>query len=308
MQDGDVARLKKVLSTIALAKARESLEADTHERLLAQLLQRSPKKTGTLFEVVMRDMHGMQRGRDVSHDAVHGNDRVEIKGSRVISQTDAAATNLFDCLLGEERFFAPVQQALTLTYDCNIQQVKARSFDRLLYCLYFSDAIVEFEMTSTQLQGFIDGGTGCTHVQAGVATDADGSTVGEAERRRLEKMQLAYSDFQHAGNAGEGQFHIKPGNLLFHLVRGCTNVYNYGEFAEYSRPNRFETIDQLAKRFSVAIGGIAVGQHGNERIRIARTMDRFKATRLGQCHEARGRSWLLRILCSSQHGLLLNAL
>ncbi len=235
MQDGDVARLKKVLSTIALAKARESLEADTHERLLAQLLQRSPKKTGTLFEVVMRDMrdmHGMQRGRDVSHDAVHGNDRVEIKGSRVISQTDAAATNLFDCLLGEERFFAPVQQALTLTYDCNIQQVKARSFDRLLYCLYFSDAIVEFEMTSTQLQGFIDGGTGCTHVQAGVATDADGSTVGEAERRRLEKMQLAYSDFQHAGNAGEGQFHIKPGNLLFHLVRGCTNVYNYGEFAE----------------------------------------------------------------------------
>ena len=232
MQDGDVARLKKVLSTIALAKARESLEADTHERLLAQLLQRSPKKTGTLFEVVMRDMHGMQRGRDVSHDAVHGNDRVEIKGSRVISQTDAAATNLFDCLLGEERFFAPVQQALTLTYDCNIQQVKARSFDRLLYCLYFSDAIVEFEMTSTQLQGFIDGGTGCTHVQAGVATDADGSTVGEAERRRLEKMQLAYSDFQHAGNAGEGQFHIKPGNLLFHLVRGCTNVYNYGEFAD----------------------------------------------------------------------------
>ncbi len=154
MQDADVPRLKKVLSSIAQAKARESLDPNVHQRLLAQLLQRSPKKTGTLFEVVMRDMHGMQRGRDVSHDAVHGSDRVEIKGSRVISQTDAAATNLFDCLLGEERFFAPVQQALTLSYDCNIQQVKARSFDRLLYCLYFSDAIVEFEMTSAQLQGF----------------------------------------------------------------------------------------------------------------------------------------------------------
>ncbi len=68
-------------------------------------------------------------------------------------------------------------------------------------------------------------------MQGGLDSDAAGTTVGEAARRRLEKMQLGYSDFQHAGNAGEGQFHIKPANLLFHLVRGCTNVYNYGEFA-----------------------------------------------------------------------------
>lgn len=235
MERSDVAKLSSVLTLVHDAKARNKLPAKQHETLLAQLLQRSPKKTGTLFEVVERHMHQMTKGRDVSHDALHGTDRVEIKGSRVITQKNAAqATNLFECLLGEERYFAPVHQALVLSYDCNIQQVKCRSFERILYCLYFADAIVECEMSTAQLQAFIeDKATGvCGHVGAAVLSDAAGTTTDAAKRCAIEKMQLAYSDFQHAGNEGEGQFHIKPSNILYHLVRHCKRVYSYSEFAD----------------------------------------------------------------------------
>lgn len=235
MVDSDVAALTKVLAAIETARQGNALPAKQHERLLAQLLQRSPKKTGILFEVVERHMHQFGKGRDVSHDAVCGAERIEIKGSRVITQSNAQnATNLFECLLGEERFFAPVREALVHAYDCNIQQVKCRSFDRLLYCLYFSDAIVECEMTSAQLQGFIDDKTTgvCPHVANAVASDAQGVTVGATARMTAAKMQLAYSDFQHAGNEGEGQFHIKASNILYHLVRHCTRVYSYSEFAQ----------------------------------------------------------------------------
>lgn len=231
----DVTKLTTVLASIEAARLRNPLVPEQHERLLAQLLQRSPKKTGILFEVVERHMHQLGKGRDVSHDAVCGTERIEIKGSRVITQRNAeAATNLYECLLEEERFFAPVREALMCSYDCNIQQVKCRSFDRILYCLYFADAIVEFEMTSTQLQGFIDDKvTGvCPHVTRAMASDAQGTTHGAAARVIAEKMQLAYSDFQHAGNEGEGQFHIKASNILYHLVRHCTRVYSYSEFAQ----------------------------------------------------------------------------
>ena len=235
MERGDVATLDGVLALIDAAKARNKLPVDQHQKLLSQLLQRSPKKTGTLFEVVERHMHQMKKGRDISHDALHGTDRIEIKGSRVITQKNAEqATNLFECLLGEERFFAPVQQALALSYDCNIQQVKCRSFERIFYCLYFADAIVECEMSTEQLQSFIeDKTTGiCGHVSAGALSDKAGTTTNAEKRHVIEKMQLAYSDFQHAGNEGEGQFHIKPSNILYHLTRHCKRVYSYSEFAD----------------------------------------------------------------------------
>lgn len=235
MEQHDVAKLRTVLGLVNAARGRNTLPAQQHERLLSQLLQRSPKKTGMLFEVVERHMHQLTKGRDVSHDAQHGTDRIEIKGSRVITQRNGvSATNLFDCLLGEERYFAPIQQALVLSYDCNIQQVKCRSFERILYCLYFADAIVECEMTTAQLQAFIeDKATGvCGHVSAAALTDADGTTIDAAKRCLVEKMQLAYSDFQHAGNEGEGQFHIKSSNILYHLVRHCKRVYSYSEFAD----------------------------------------------------------------------------
>lgn len=234
MEEKDICQLEQILNKIRMARTGNTLPAEVHQTLLSQLLQRSPKKTGILFEVVERHMHKLGKGTDVSHDAILGKERIEIKGSRVITQRNAMASiNLFDCLLGEERFFAPVQGALTYSYDCNIQQVKCRSFDRILYCLYFADAIIEFEMSSTTLQAFVaNSSTGiCTHVKEGLDSDAVGSTIGEANRRIAEKKQLAYSDFQHAGNEGEGQFHIKPSNILYHLVRYCKNVYSYSDFA-----------------------------------------------------------------------------
>lgn len=237
MLKSDVARLRLVLRAIEQVQDSESFAPLMHERLLDRLLQRSPKKTGMLFEEFTRVNNNFAKGADASHDATLGSERIEIKGSRVITQHPSTASNLLECLLDEERFFVPVKKALVQGYDCNVQQIKRRSFDRLVYTLYFADVIVECEMTSAQLDSFVeDKALGvCPHIYAGMLRDADGNTTGEALRCAVDKAQLGYCDFQHAGNEGEGQFHIKPSNVLYHLARHAKRFYTYEQFADVLR-------------------------------------------------------------------------
>jgi len=72
-------------------------------------------------------------------------------------------------------------------FDCNIQQVKRAEFDVLYYGLFFSDCIQIFRIESSIIKENRHGG------------------------------RIFYSDFQHKGNAGEGQFHINPSTLQIHL-------------------------------------------------------------------------------------------
>lgn len=62
-------------------------------------------------------------------------------------------------------------------FDCNIQQIKRAEFDILYYGLFFSDCIQIFRLESTEIKENQNGG------------------------------RIYYSDFQHKGNIGEGQFH-----------------------------------------------------------------------------------------------------
>ena len=84
-------------------------------------------------------------------------------------------------------------------FDCNIQQVKRVEFDVLYYGLFFSDFIKIFRIESLDIKENSRGG------------------------------RIYYSDFQHKGNEGEGQFHINPNTFQIHLDYYLYKTLTYDE-------------------------------------------------------------------------------
>lgn len=79
-------------------------------------------------------------------------------------------------------------------FDCNIQQVKRLEFDVLYYGLFFADRIAIFKMHSNEILS-------C----------------------------FGYSDKQHKGNEGEGQFHLNRGSIDYHMQNHFVQWLTYEE-------------------------------------------------------------------------------
>lgn len=227
------------------------------ERLVlgAKILQLSPKKAGNFLEHFCRNIHAFATPSAGDHDAVNGEDAVEIKCSRVISSEQSDADNLLDEFLQNNRGLLNFAEAFTRDFDCNIQQVKPDCFQSLYYYLIFADCIVSFRahkdvfsinakevyantLQRMRLDGHIDQEyaqflTGKTPTSGLKILQAEFSTVSYLQEaidtcRRL--AQLKYSDKQHRGNSGEGQFHITNKNLAYHLQENFVAAYNYTDF------------------------------------------------------------------------------
>ena len=80
------------------------------------------------------------------------------------------------------------------SFDCNIQQVKRTEFDVLYYGLFFADCVQIFRIDSSQIG-----------------------------------LGIGYSDKQHKGNVGEGQFHIHERSLVVHLAKYHYQRLSYSE-------------------------------------------------------------------------------
>jgi hypothetical protein len=113
------------------------------------------------------------------------NHRVEVKFSRVMSSHDQPITegNVLEAIemARAERKAVSIEDATLVSFDCNIQQIKCAEFDVLYYGLFFQDGVVIFRST-------------CADVP---------QTPG-------------YSNKQHKGNVGEGQFHISDKTYAWH--------------------------------------------------------------------------------------------
>ena len=147
---------------------------------------------------------GLNQFHDLYDDAEHF--RVEVKFSVVRKKAEIAITeeNVLRCI--EEATAAERMVSFNdddwkrSDFDCNIQQVKRDEFDVLYYGLFFSDAIVIFRINSREIDS-----------------------------------QIGYSDKQHKGNVGEGQFHITPEALKIHLARFHYKTLTYDELLELLR-------------------------------------------------------------------------
>ena len=109
------------------------------------------------------------------------NTRIECKFSRVqkAHQVKITEQNVLKALQFESDRHILFAEREDYDWDSNIQQVKKSEFDTLFYGVFFSDLIVIFR----------------------IDTDEIGDNVN-------------YSDKQHRGNTGEGQFHLNNKKMI----------------------------------------------------------------------------------------------
>ena len=85
-------------------------------------------------------------------------------------------------------------------FDSNIQQIKCRNFDYLFYGLFFMDCVEIYGVCSSKVYGI-----------------------------------PGYSDHQHAGNEGEGQFHLNNSSIEYHRKKHYLKSLTYPELFELLR-------------------------------------------------------------------------
>jgi hypothetical protein len=162
------------------------------------------RRFGTAAELLIQKLLGAAKGRSQFHDLYddQNNHRIEVKFSTVNTSSDEPITikNLLSAIerAGLERA-VPFSAWQQFKFDCNIQQVKTVEFDILCYGLFFSDKIVIFKI--------------------------DTATIPK-------DRAICFSDKQHKGNVGEGQFHINNVTLPHHLNTYLYKIISYQDFLE----------------------------------------------------------------------------
>lgn len=163
------------------------------------------RRFGSVAECMIKRLGRYSRAKSVFHDLYddQGNHRIEVKFSvvRKMAETKVTPDTVLQCIeeaTAENRMlaFSEWQQH---DFDCNIEQVKRAEFDVLYYGLFFSDCIKIFRIKSEEIRENQQGG------------------------------RIHYSDRQHKGNVGEGQFHITRQILQIHLDHYIWQTLSYNE-------------------------------------------------------------------------------
>lgn len=146
------------------------------------------RRFGTVSELMIERLYSLSLSRSQFHDRYDekNSSRVEVKFSTVMKKNEAVITA--ENIIDQCKKAILANRALKSTeigeykFDCNIQQIKRSEFDILYYGLFFADKIAIFKIKSSEIL-----------------------------------TCYGYSDFQHKGNAGEGQFHLNQDSISHHL-------------------------------------------------------------------------------------------
>jgi hypothetical protein len=161
------------------------------------------RRFGTVAELMVKRLVKLGKGRSLFHDLYDdaASKRIEVKFSTVLRKSTTCITEstLLRCIEAatSEQRMVPFDEWRRTRFDCNIQQVKRREFDVLYYGLFFSDCVAVFRIGSMEIG-----------------------------------PQINYSDRQHKGNIGEGQFHVSQDNLQFHLDNYLYQTLTYDRLLE----------------------------------------------------------------------------
>ena len=125
---------------------------------------------------------------------------IEVKSSRVFKKhrLNLNLNNLYDLIINNtnKNRLLKTNQTKTENFDCNIQQIKIYLFDELYYLLFFYDCIEVFLIKNKQIK---------------------------------KDKKLKYSDKQHKGNVGEGQFHVNQDTYAHHKKKYFVRALTYSE-------------------------------------------------------------------------------
>lgn len=158
------------------------------------------RRFGTVAELMIEALYNFSGSHNQFHDCYDevGRQRIEIKFSTVMkaNETVIDRRNVIDqCKksnLGNRALSST--EIHNYKFDCNIQQVKRLEFDVLYYGLFFADRIAIFKMRSGEILS-------C----------------------------FGYSDRQHKGNEGEGQFHLNRRSIDYHMQNHFVQWLTYEE-------------------------------------------------------------------------------
>lgn len=164
------------------------------------ILSSHTRRFGNVAEIMIAKLYNLDDSHSLAYDKYNPftEERIEIKFSTVMKRNSQAirSSNIIEQIAAANVSNRTVSydNAETTSFDCNIQQVKCSEFDLLYYGLFFSDAIEIFQMTSDDV------------------------------------LKLTgYSNKQHRGNTGEGQFHITNSNIQYHRDNFFERLLSYEE-------------------------------------------------------------------------------
>ncbi len=172
--------------------------------LKENLKQMAPRPFGEKFGewLIGKIESNIKARKDGSHDGILDGKKCEIKISRAIEKT-LNKLSFSEKLLSESSTkFA--DSTSDIKFDCNIQQVKPKCFDVIIYGVFFEDIIYLFKTTNDII---------------------------------VNDKNIGYVDKQHRGNVGEGQFHIKRNNLQYHIDNFLYKKLDWNELLEIIKSN-----------------------------------------------------------------------
>lgn len=175
------------------------------DKLREAIFNINTRRFGTVCEAIVSKIAKFGASKNQFHDLYCDatQRRIEVKFSRVQNRAEIAIRA--DTVI--HAIFAELDENRTIDFanwrakefDCNIQQVKCAEFDLLYYGLFFWDRLTIFKIAPDQIK-------------------ADPS--------------IYYSDKQHKGNVGEGQFHVNNRSLQHHLDNYLEHELTYPELLE----------------------------------------------------------------------------
>lgn len=164
------------------------------------------RRFGRVAEHMLQTLEELGAARGRFHDLFSELDqhRIEVKVSRVLAKNELPIEpgTLLAAIGGArvEHRMISTAEASASHWDCNIQQVKVAEFEVLYYGLFFSDEVTLFRVETADVASL-----------------------------------PGYSNVQHKGNVGEGQFHIKPSNLPWHRENRLHASITYEELLDSLR-------------------------------------------------------------------------
>lgn len=159
------------------------------------------RRFGKIAELMIQKLYNYNDSKTVAYDLLSKKDeKIEVKFSTVLKKNNSIikSDNLLESVIScslENRMLS-YNEAKNNPFDCNIQQIKSKEFKYLYYGCFFSDKIMICRITKDQIK---------------------------------EDKKIFYSDHQHRGNTGEGQFHINKYSLDHHLNNYLIKFLSYEE-------------------------------------------------------------------------------
>lgn len=162
------------------------------------------RRFGTVAELMIKKLFSFEESNSKLYDLYdsYRNLRIEVKFSRAMQEyADAIREEnvISQCLASavlENRSFS-IDETSIIRFDSNIQQIKREQFDVLFYGLFYTDCIEIYTIDVNEI-GRIPG----------------------------------YSDYQHYGNKGEGQFHINNNSIGYHRQNYLNRTLTYSQLFE----------------------------------------------------------------------------